>query len=69
MIVYLVQIIDFTDVIHRTYNDSIWINMTNAQCHVDRLNNDFDQNYPESASFAKMKQMKVQDYEVGRDVL
>jgi len=69
MIVYLVEIIDFGNGVQQTYTDSVWINMTNAQCQVDSLNNDFDQHYPESDSFAKMKQMKVQDYEVGRDVL
>ena len=67
MIVYLVQVIDFTDIIQRTYNDSIWIDRTNAQCQSDRLNIDFDNHYEDC--FAQVKQMKVQDYEVGRDVL
>jgi len=69
MNIYLVEIIDFGNGVQQSYTDSIWVNRTNAQCQVDRLNNDFDNHYPENDSFAKVKQMKVQDYEVGRDVL
>lgn len=63
MIVYLVQIMYITDENPRAYNDSAWIDRTNAQFRADRLNVDFD-NHCEDRS-AQVTQIKVQDYEVG----
>jgi len=68
MVIYMVQIIDTGErYIKQTYIDSVWKDMTNAQCQVDRLNDEFERYYPENNHYAKMKPMKLQDYEVGRD--
>lgn len=64
MNVYLVTINDFMNPYEiKTHIDSVWQSMTNAQCHRDRLNNEFDTDELFAGEFqAEVLTMPIRDF-------